>query len=109
MVLEVAARIMMGALAGLNFCAVGLERRPDGKSTRAALIAAWTSRMAPSMSRLMSNCKVTRVEPLLLLDVISVTPEMLPRCRSSGVATVLDITSGAAPDMLALTEMVGRS
>ena len=34
---------------------------------------------------------------------------MAPRCRSSGVATVFDITSGLAPAMLALTTMVGRS
>jgi len=50
------------------------------------MIAACTSRAAPSMSRLMSNCSVIRVEPTELDDVISVTEAIAPRCRSSGVA-----------------------
>src|ERR1700761_5598028 len=72
-------------------------------------MAACTSRAAPSMSRLMSNCSTTWVEPTELREVICVTSAMAPRCRSSGVATVFDITSGLAPAMLALTTMVGRS
>ena len=50
---------------------------------------------------------LTRVEPMPLLDVISLTPEIVPRRRSSGVATLLAITSGLAPGMLADTEIAG--
>jgi hypothetical protein len=59
------------------------------------------------MSRERSNCRVTRVEPRELLDVISVTPAICPRMRSSGPATVADMISGLAPGRLAETEMVG--
>ena len=48
-------------------------------------------------------------EPTLLELVISVTPAMVPRCRSSGVATLVDMVSGLAPGILALTTMVGMS
>ena len=50
-----------------------------------------------------------RVEPTELRDVISVTAAMAPRCRSSGVATLVDMVSGLAPAMLAVTAMVGIS
>ena len=49
------------------------------------------------------------VFPRLLWDVISVMPEILPNCRSSGVATEEAIVSGLAPGKEALTEMVGKS
>ena len=48
-----------------------------------------------------------RAEPVPDDDVISFTPEMTPRRRSSGVATEVAIVSGLAPGRLALTEMVG--
>jgi hypothetical protein len=80
-----------------------------GRSARAALIAASTSRAAPSMSRSRPNCSVTREAPVVLCEVISVTSAICPRCRSSGVATVDAMTSGLAPAMLADTEMVGKS
>ncbi len=70
-------------------------------------MAACTSRAAPSMSRLRSNCRVTRAEPVLLCEVISVTPGIVPSRRSSGVATLEAMVSGLAPDRLADTEMVG--
>jgi hypothetical protein len=70
-------------------------------------MAACTSRAAPSMLRLRSNCSVTRAEPTELVDVISLTPAMVPRWRSSGVATLVAIVSGLAPGMEALTEMTG--
>jgi hypothetical protein len=73
------------------------------------LIAACTSRAAPSMSRVSSNCSVTPVDPSDDDEVISVTPAMRPSARSSGVATVAAMTSGLAPGRLALTEMVGKS
>ncbi|MDT4859725.1 hypothetical protein FQZ97_942480 [compost metagenome] len=78
-----------------------------GRSTRLALMAAWTSLAAPSMLRLRSNCRVTREEPTELVDVISLTPAMVPRCLSSGVATLVAIVSGLAPGIEALTEMTG--
>ena len=59
-------------------------------------MAACTSRAAESILR-----------PLPLFEVISLTPEMTPRRRSSGVATLLAIVSGLAPGSVAETEMVG--
>jgi hypothetical protein len=59
------------------------------------------------MSRSRPNWSVMRVEPSELLDVISLTLAMVPRCRSSGVATLVAITAGLAPGWEACTEMVG--
>ena len=59
------------------------------------------------MLRFRSNCKVTRLEPIELFEVISLTPAIVPRRRSSGVATLVAIVSGLAPGMLALTEITG--
>src|SRR6185437_2672020 len=98
-----------GAADGLTLRYVGFDRSVAGRSTREALIAACTSRAAPSMSRERSNCSVTRVEPTELFDVISFTLGIVPRRRSSGVATLVAIVSGLAPGMFALTEMTGRS
>ena len=50
-----------------------------------------------------------RVVPTVLCEVISVTSAMMPRWRSSGVATVVAIVSGLAPGIVAVTEMVGKS
>jgi hypothetical protein len=88
---------------------VGLLRSAVGRSARAALIAASTSRAAPSMSRLSPNCSVTCAAPVELWEVISVTSAIWPRWRSSGVATVAAMTSGLAPAIEALTAMVGKS
>src|SRR6188768_2514846 len=82
---------------------------PVGNCARAAFSAACTSRAAPSMSRLRSNCNVTLVEPCELDEVISVTPAMRPSWRSSGVATDVDIVSGLPPGNEADTEIVGMS
>ncbi len=101
--------ISTGASAGFTLRYVGLFGSPVGSVLRAALIAACTSRAAPLMSRSRSNCRTTRVEPSELDDVISVTPAMRPRARSSGVATVAAIVSGLAPGSDACTEIVGKS
>src|SRR5438270_1569428 len=61
------------------------------------------------MLRERPNCKVMRLEPTVLDEVISVTSAMMPRWRSSGVATVVAIVSGLAPGICANTEMVGKS
>src|SRR5882672_7629251 len=49
------------------------------------------------------------VVPTLLRDVMSSTSAMAPRCRSSGVATELAITSGLAPGSEAVTNIAGAS
>ena len=61
------------------------------------------------MLRESSNCRLIRVVPTWLDDVISVTPEIVPSRRSSGVATLVAIVSGLAPGKVALTEIVGKS
>ena len=93
----------------MNLRYVGLDLSAAGRSARAALIAACTSRAAPLMSRLMSNCSTICVELTLLRDVISSTPAILPRWRSSGVATLDAMISGLAPGIEAFTTMVGMS
>jgi hypothetical protein len=80
-----------------------------GSWLREALIAACTSRAAPSMFRFRSNCRMMLVDPIVLVDVISVTPAMRPSWRSSGVATDVAMFSGLAPGRLAVTLMVGKS
>src|SRR5262249_27457495 len=63
----------------------------------------------PLMSRPRPNCKVMRVDPTVLDEVISVTSAICPRCRSSGLATVVATSCGLAPGSVACTEMVGKS
>lgn len=101
--------IITGALAGFTLRYVGLLGRPVGSRLRAALMAACTSRAAPLMSRLRSNCSVMRADPSELFEVISVTPAIRPSERSRGVATLAAIVSGLAPGSEADTEMVGKS
>ena len=72
-------------------------------------MAACTSRAAPSMLRLRSNCRVTLVLPSELEEVISVMPAMWLNWRSSGVATEAAMICALAPGRLALTLMVGKS
>src|SRR3954454_13869293 len=72
-------------------------------------MAACTSRAAPLMSRLSSNCRVIPVEPSELEEVISVMPAMWLNWRSSGVATEGAMTSALGPGRLAPTLIVGKS
>ena len=72
-------------------------------------MAASTSRAAAFISRSKSNCKVIRVEPRVLDEVISETEAMRENCRSSGVATEEAMISGLAPGNDADTLMVGKS
>ena len=60
---EVSARIRIGAADGLALRKVGSVGRSPGRSVSAALSAACTSRAAPSMLRVRSNCMVMRVMP----------------------------------------------
>src|SRR5271155_3260446 len=101
--------IMIGASAGFTLRYVGFAGRLAGRYVRAALIAASTSRAAPSISRERSNCSVTEVVPNELADVISVTPAMCPNWRSSGVAIEEAMICALAPGKLAPTEIVGKS
>jgi hypothetical protein len=47
--------------------------------------------------------------PSALVEVISASPAMRPKRRSSGVATEEAIVSGLAPGSAPVTEMVGKS
>ena len=80
-----------------------------GRSWRAALMAACTSRAAPSMLRLRPNCTVMLVRPCEELLVSSLTSAICPSRRSRGVATLEAITRGEAPGSCACTWMVGKS
>ena len=100
---------MTGVAAGLDLRKVGRDCRSPGRSISAALSAACTSRAAPSMLRLRSNCTEMRVEPSELREVSSLTPGISPSRRSSGAATVAAMVSGSAPGRLAVTLMVGNS
>src|SRR5580698_7041379 len=100
---------MMGESEGFTFRNVGRVGRLGGSSPPAAAMAAWTSRPAASTSRFRSNWSVMAVEPSTLVDVISVTPAIRPKRRSSGVATEDAMVSGLAPGKLADTLMVGKS
>ncbi len=101
--------IMMGESDGFTFLNVGRCGRFGGSSPLASAMAAWMSRAAASTSRFKSNCNVIDDEPSVLDDVISVTPAMRPKRRSSGVATADAIVSGLAPGIDAETWMVGKS
>src|ERR1700678_2729865 len=68
-----------------------------------------TSRVAASMLRLRSNCSVTLTWPKVLCEVISITEEMRPNSRSSGVAMDDAMISGLAPGSCADTDTVGKS
>src|SRR5262245_46146085 len=109
MVFEVSARIRIGAAAELALRKFGTIGRSVGRSVAAALIAACTSRAAPSMLRERSNWTLMLVEPSALVEVISVTPAISASRRSSGAATVAAMVLGSAPGRLALTRMVGKS
>ena len=73
-VFEVSASTNTGAAAGLALRNLGKLGRSLGKSASEALIAAWTSRAARSMSRPMLNCSWMLVEPSELVDVIWLMP-----------------------------------
>jgi hypothetical protein len=52
---------------------------------------------------------VSEVDPSELVEVISLTPAIRPKRRSSGVATAEAIVCGLAPGSPAETLMVGKS
>jgi hypothetical protein len=69
---------MIGASAGLDLKKRGFCGRLAGSCARAALMAACTSRAAPSILRLRSNCNVMLLPPRVLDEVIWVMPAMRP-------------------------------
>ena len=73
------------------------------------MIAAWTSWVAPSMSRLRSNCSDTWLTPNELVEVIVVSDGICPSWRSSGAVISDAITSGLAPGSCVVTCTVGKS
>src|SRR5450432_2289712 len=103
------ARIMIGASDGLTLRYEGGLGRPVGNSPAAALIALCTSRAAPLMSRLRSNWMVTLEPPNELTEVISETPAICEKRRSSGAASDDAAVSGSTPGSCALTLIVGKS
>ncbi len=107
MVGEVRNRLMMGESPGLTLRKEGGVGMPGGSSGMASAIAVSTSTVAPSMSRLRSNCRVIEVEPWPLLEIIESRPAMVVNWRSSGVATAEAMVSGLAPGRPALTVIVG--
>src|SRR5512138_1020115 len=106
---ELRTSMNTGRSAGLTFSYSGDEGMSAGSWRRVRAIIAWTSWAAESMSRLRLNCRVTRVRPWELDEVIESRPGMLEKAFSSGVATVVAIVSGLAPGRLALTDTVGKS
>src|ERR1700710_809038 len=108
-VFEVRASTNTGAAAGLALRNLGKLGRSLGRSASDALIAAWTSRAARSMSRLILNCSWMLVEPSELVEVIWLMPAICPRRRSKGAATVPAITVGSAPGRVADTRIIGKS
>ena len=61
------------------------------------------------MSRFKSNCRVIRVSPCWLDEVIELRPEIAASCFSSGSAIDDAIVSGLAPGSDAWTEITGKS
>src|ERR1700761_6925436 len=100
---------MIGESDGLNSRYVGLLRKVEGRSARAAWIAACTSRAAPLISRLKPNWMTICADPTERVDVSCETSAIAPRRRSSGSATVDAMMSGLAPAMFACTTITGKA
>ena len=73
------------------------------------MIAACTSWVAPSMSRLRSNCSEIWLTPNELVEFIADSDGIWPSCRSSGAVISEAITSGLAPGNCVVTCTVGKS
>ena len=99
----------MGESAGFTFWKVGGVGICGGSWPPAAVIAACTSKAAPSRARLRLNWIVMLVSPREFVDVIESMPAIVENCFSSGVATDEAIVSGLAPGSDALTRIVGKS
>jgi hypothetical protein len=74
--LDVSAKIMTGAAPGWP-CGTSGQLRNAGVSRAAGVDGTLHPRAAASILRFRSNCKLIRVWPLLLEDVISLTRDHL--------------------------------
>ncbi len=101
--------MMIGVSAGLILRHTGNSGRSAGSREEAALIAAWTSWAAASMSLSRLNCRISSTRPSELVEVISSTPGIALNCTSSGVATDEAMVSALAPGICAVISMVGAS
>src|SRR4051812_37727120 len=108
-VFEVSASTNTGAAEVLALRKRGSDGRSLGRSDSAALIAAWTSRAARSVSRPILNWSWIEVRPIELVEVIWLMRAISPSRRSSGEATVAAITDGSAPGRVANTKIAGKS
>ena len=97
---DVSASVMTGASAGFTLAYVGGYGRFFGKMPAAALIAACTSCVAPSISRFRSNCREIWLTPNELVDVIDDSDGIWPSWRSSGAVSSDATTSGTCPRQL---------
>src|SRR6516225_2703141 len=102
-------KFRIGESAGLTLRKVGGVGRFFGSTPAAALIAVCTSCAAPSMLRFRSNWRTMFTIPSPLDEVIWVTPGICANWRSSGVAIDDAIVSGADPENVEVTWMVGKS
>ena len=59
------------------------------------------------MLRVSANCSVMTLLPMVLPELMEVSPGMLLKRRSSGAATEAAMTLALAPGRLANTAMVG--
>jgi len=100
---------MIGASDGFALRYDGGCGNPLGNSPEAASIALCTSRAAPLISRLRSNWMVMFDPPKEVTDVISETPAICAKRRSSGAASYEAAVAGSTPGSCALTEIVGKS
>jgi hypothetical protein len=108
-VFDVSASTKTGAAAELALRKRGSDGKSLGRSASEALIAAWTSRAARSMSRPIANCSWMLVLPSELVEVIWSIPAISPSLRSKGAATVAAMTDGSAPGRVAETRIDGKS
>ncbi len=106
---EDTARYRMGWSAGLTLRSTGGVGRSEGRLRWAEAMAACTSWAAASMLRSRLNCRVMRVFPSVLVEVMESMPETLENSFSSGVAMLAAMVSGLAPGMVAETCRVGKS
>ncbi|OPY91199.1 MAG: hypothetical protein A4E72_00216 [Syntrophus sp. PtaU1.Bin208] len=83
--------------------------RSSGSRRAAREMADCTSWAAASILRFRSNCRVIRVDPWELVEIMESTPAMVVNSFSRGVATVEAMVSGFAPGSEALTVIVGKS
>src|SRR5471030_1765144 len=107
--LDFSDRNRIGKSAGFTLRKLGGVGSSTGRRRSAAEICDCTSRAAPSMFRLRSNCSTIEVLPSEDVEVIAVTPAMLENWRSRIEATDEAMVSGAAPGSWAWTWMVGKS